>query len=377
MSNKPIILCIDDEEFNQTLVQEALSDNYDIRTANDGVMALAKIASERPALVIMDVEMPVMNGYECCRQIKADEALSDIPVLFLSARDAIEDRLQGFEVGGDDYLTKPFNFQLLASKIKALLALSDERHALKDTLNYASKAAMSAMSSMSELGCVLEGMKNFNTSPDITSLAEAILACLANFGLDGAVQLRTEQTTFTLTNKGPASPLDISIINHMAEMNRIEQFKSRLSVSYPHITILVTNMPVEDRDRCGRLRDHLAMITQAADVRVQGISALLQTTQRGQLLNQLFIEISDTLTEIDRAQRDNKATTTVAIHGVTMKVQKALLEVEISHAQETYLTDVVRQGLEHIAQLQTVDLDVQNKLSTIISRLKNTTQEVA
>lgn len=376
MSNKPNILCVDDEEFNQSLIEAALGELFEIELASNGEEALSKIAEKQPDLVILDVEMPIMGGYECCRRIKSDDDLAEIPVLFLSAKDAIEDRLQGFEAGGDDYQTKPFNFQLLTSKINALLALSSERHKLKDSVSYANSAAMTAICTMSEYGCVLDAMRQLNESLNFTELAAATLNCLTGFGLEGVVQLRAPSETITQTSKGPASPLDLSIINHMAEMDRIIQFKSRLSITYPCATLLITNMPTEDEDRCGRLRDHLALLVQAIDVRVQGIAAMIAANEHAKLISSMIIEITETLTSIDKTQRDTKAATTLAVHGVTMSLQKALLGVEISHAQEAQLTDVLNKALDNIAQTQNHDLDVQNKLSSIISRMKDATRSL-
>ena len=376
MSNKPSLLCVDDEEFNQSLIEAALGELFEIELAANGEEALEKMASKRPELVILDVEMPVMGGYECCRRIKSDDDLAEIPVLFLSAKDAIEDRLQGFEAGGDDYQTKPFNFQLLTSKINALLALSAERHKLKDSISYANSAAMNAICTMSEYGCVLDAMRQLNESQTYLQLAEASLNCLNGFGLEGVVQLRAPNEIVTQTSKGPASPLDLSIINHMAEMDRIVQFKTRLSTTYPHATILVTNMPTEDEDRCGRLRDHLALLVQAVDVRVQGISATVAASEHAKMISGMIIEITETLSSIDKAQRDTKAATTLAVHGVTMSLQKALLGVEISQAQEAQLTEVLNKALDNIAQTQNYDLDVQNTLSSIVNRMKEATRSL-
>lgn len=376
MSTKPSLLCVDDEEFNQSLIEATLGELFEIELAANGEEALLKVVAKRPDLIILDVDMPVMDGYECCRRIKSDDDFAEIPVLFLSAKDAIEDRLQGFEAGGDDYQTKPFNFQLLTSKINALLALSAERHKLKESVSFANSAAMTAICTMSEYGCVLDAMRQLNESLNYTQLVEATLNCLTGFGLEGVVQLRAPSETVTQTSKGPASPLDLSIINHMAEMDRITQFKSRLSITYPCATLLITNMPTEDEDRCGRLRDHLALLAQAIDVRVQGIAATIAANEHAKLISGMIIEITETLGSIDKTQRDTKAATTLAVHGVTMSLQKALLGVEISHTQEAQLTEVLNTALDNIVQTQNYDLDVQNKLSSIISRMKDATRSL-
>lgn len=369
MNSKPLVLCVDDEEFVQALMLEALGHEYEVHKAGNGAEALLRVQTLRPDLIIMDVSMPAMDGYECCRRIKQQPEVADTPVLFLSSKDAIEDRLLGFEAGGEDYLTKPFHFQLLLARMRNLLALAAERRELKETLSCASNTAMTAMISMSELGPVLEAMKRFNGCRDQTELASAVLDCLNHFGLEGAVQLRSTIDRLTLTSKGPASPLDLSIITHMSAMNRIEQFRSRLSVNYPHATLLVSNMP-DDEERCGRLRDHLAMLAEAADVRTSSLAAVHEAATRGAVIASMLRELSDTLSHIDRAQRDVKGATTLAVHEVTTAIEHALLGVALSDAQEAYLSGVIHSGLDRIARIQHGDLMVQNTLSNLVTRLK-------
>lgn len=373
MTDKAVILCVDDEDFVLDLFREALGDQYAIQAISNGNEALYWLQENSADLVILDVSMPDLDGYECCRYIKAQSELVDLPVLFLSARDALEDRLRGFEVGGDDYLTKPFNLPLLQMRVRNLLALTQERRQLRETLTFARNTAMTAMISMSELGPLLEALKNYNGCQDLAGVSSATLNCMAQFGLEGVVQLRGDNTTFTLTSRGPASPLDLSVIAHMSGMNRIEQFRSRLSVNYEHVTLLVNNMPSEDEeDRAGRLRDHLAMLAEAADVRVRGLNTQQESARRGDLIAAMISEISDTLQTIDAIQRERRGQTTITLHEVTVAIENALLGVSLSEAQEAFLSGVIHDGLEQIAKLQTSDLIVQNRLSNIVNQLRGT-----
>jgi two-component system OmpR family response regulator len=114
------ILVVDDEESLSDLVASALRfAGYTVRVEGNGLDALRSIKAETPDLVVLDVNMPDMDGFEVCRRIRRDGM--QVPVIFLTARDDIDDLRIGFRQGGDDYLTKPFSLEELGLRIEALL----------------------------------------------------------------------------------------------------------------------------------------------------------------------------------------------------------------------------------------------------------------
>lgn len=119
LNETPKILMVDDNYEIREVVNILLSgEGYLVEEASDGLQALDKIQKNTYDLVILDVMMPNMNGYQACKEIRKD---SNTPILFLSARSQVEDKTLGFSSGGDDYLPKPFSYQELLSRVKALI----------------------------------------------------------------------------------------------------------------------------------------------------------------------------------------------------------------------------------------------------------------
>jgi pilus assembly protein CpaE len=117
------ILIIDDDLDTLKLVGLMLErEGYDIIVASNGVQGLAKAASEKPDLILLDVMMPDLDGYEVARRLQADPQLDPIPIIMFTAKSMIDDKVKGFEVGVDDYLTKPTHPAELSAHIKAILA---------------------------------------------------------------------------------------------------------------------------------------------------------------------------------------------------------------------------------------------------------------
>jgi phosphoserine phosphatase RsbU/P len=119
-----LVLLVDDTPANVQIVQAILKDSYRIRVATNGVKALALANREPlPDLILLDVIMPGMDGFEVCTRLKADPATSDIPIIFLTGQTEIEDETKGFEVGGVDYIHKPFSRPVVKARIHTHLVL--------------------------------------------------------------------------------------------------------------------------------------------------------------------------------------------------------------------------------------------------------------
>jgi two-component system cell cycle response regulator len=122
MNQKPKVLIVDDELFNVDYLQQELEDhNYQITTAFNGKEALEKIRKEQPDLVLLDLMMPVLDGFAVLSEVKADNDLRNIPVIIISAATDSRSIVKGIKQGADDYLTKPVDAGLLVQKVREYL----------------------------------------------------------------------------------------------------------------------------------------------------------------------------------------------------------------------------------------------------------------
>jgi DNA-binding response OmpR family regulator len=115
------ILVIDDEEAITTSIERTLRNDYQISVAHSGIQGIKTARRFKPDLIILDVRMPGMDGYETCRELRQDPLLKATPILFLSAISTVESKIKGLEAGADDYLVKPFNVRELQLRVKAIL----------------------------------------------------------------------------------------------------------------------------------------------------------------------------------------------------------------------------------------------------------------
>lgn len=134
---KPILLVVDDTPDNLTLMNGLLKDDYRVKVANNGEKALRIATADIPPdLILLDIMMPGIDGYEVCRRLKADEKTRDVPVIFLTAKMEVEDEKLGFELGAVDYITKPISPPIVLARVKTHLALKASADFLRDKSEY-------------------------------------------------------------------------------------------------------------------------------------------------------------------------------------------------------------------------------------------------
>src|SRR5262249_25634510 len=126
------ILIVDDTRANVDVLVGALQDRYRLSVALNGEGALRIVQNNRPDLILLDIMMPEIDGYEVCRRLKADAATRGIPVMFLTALDQLEDKTKAFEVGGADYVTKPFEILEVQARVDSLLRAKAFTDAMTD-----------------------------------------------------------------------------------------------------------------------------------------------------------------------------------------------------------------------------------------------------
>ncbi len=129
---KHTVLVVDDTEAMVDILIEALDEEYEVSVAKDGVNALKVVKANPPDLILLDVLMPVMNGYEVCSRLKENPETNKIPIIFISGVDEIQSKRAGFELGGEDYITKPFDTAEVKARVKTHLSLSLARKELAD-----------------------------------------------------------------------------------------------------------------------------------------------------------------------------------------------------------------------------------------------------
>jgi putative two-component system response regulator len=160
--NLPLILAVDDEASNLQLLRQILQDHYRLRFAKDGPRALELVREECPDLILLDVMMPGMSGYEVCAALKADPRTASIPVIFVTALTDTEDELEGFEAGAVDYITKPVSPPIVRARVRTHLSLVRMEELRATRLEIVQRLGLAAEYKDNETGLHVIRMSHFS-----------------------------------------------------------------------------------------------------------------------------------------------------------------------------------------------------------------------
>jgi putative two-component system response regulator len=160
--NQPLILAVDDEASNLQLLRHILQDQYRLLFAKDGPRALELARQEQPQLILLDVMMPGMTGYETCRLLKADAATAAIPVIFVTALSEAADEVVGFDAGAVDYITKPVSPPIVRARVRTHLSLVNIDELKRTRLEIVQRLGLAAEYKDNETGLHVIRMSHYS-----------------------------------------------------------------------------------------------------------------------------------------------------------------------------------------------------------------------
>lgn len=233
MTKKAVILVVDDQPENIQVLSDILRDRHTVLAAKNGEKALAAISRNKPDLVLLDIMMPGIDGYEVCRRIKASEDTQDIPVIFITALSDASDETKGLELGAIDYITKPFTPAIVKARVRNHLALREIARLREDVESIMRHDLKSPLTPVISLPQLLLGADNLRPEQKdiLREIEEAGYMLLSMINLSSTL-IKIERSSYVLKPE----PLDLAALirkvfagfTDTADMRRIS-----LDVHYP------------------------------------------------------------------------------------------------------------------------------------------------
>lgn len=371
METEYTVFVVDDATVNRRILESALEKTYKVESFAGAAECLKRLQEKIPDLFLLDVDMPEMDGFTLCRRIRAEAATRSTPIMFVSALDDLESRLAGYDAGGDDFIAKPFSFPEVKKKIEILRRADEEKSRLRGRLGESEMLASLVMSSLDEYAVLVSFLRSLSSIDRFSLLPAAVLEMLHKYRLKGALQLRLPGEEVTLNHLGEVTPLEASIISHVRTLGTIESFKNRASFNFERATVLINNMPVDDPERCGRLRDHLAIAIEAADAKL----AALQTQQESDATRH---EIADVLQALSQATYDfgDKYKNahfhgSETIHLMQNELRAEFVSLGMSEVQEDAIQSIIEARTDQLISTFDFSQDTEKTLMELSGRLNH------
>lgn len=369
MSDRYRIAIIDDTVMQRIMLKSLLAGKYDVTDYPSGGDFLAD--AQGFDAILLDIEMPGMNGYETCRSMRTLDQHEDTAVIFVSSHNSPRDRIEAYEAGGDHFLTKPVSADELNYKIESVIAHRNALRDLKSQTSWAQKAAFSAMASMGGLGVILEFFRKAARINDYQSLAELVVESLNAWELRGGVQIRGVSGEINTSTDAVISPLQTSVMATLRDMGRIFEFKSRAVVNFEHVSILIYNMPIDDSDKVGRIRDNLAWLGEGADTCIANMDGTNVSQQKISYLGDSIAGLRDLMQKAAVRDLTNRNSVQKKVTDVLDGLVLCFCNLGLTNMQKEYVTSMVSEGVDELTAAFEEAATIQGDFSEILFRLQD------
>jgi len=351
MSETFSVFVVDDDPMVLDILLGILEPEYPVEAFNSAEQCLQRLAERKPGMFLLDVRMPGMDGYTLCRQIKDDAGLCQIPVTFVSSQDTIDARMKGYDAGGEDFIVKPFEAEEVRRKVQVAQRIAANKRSLAQQLEDTELLSSLVMANMDEYAILVRFMRELVSWETEQDIAGGMLDMLRRYRLDGVVQTRISQRTLTLSAQGTDLPLEASVLNHVRGLERIFEFRNRSVYNFERLTVMINNMPVQDPEYCGRLRDHLAIAAETAEARLKALE-VDETNQRNQAgIREALARVRTMTTGLHQAHLRDKAASSELFLRMEQSLANVFVHLGMTENQEARLAELIHGFMKELLEL--------------------------
>ena len=368
MDKKALILCVDDEPINLIIMEELLRDNYALNTVKSGEGCLEQVGLQKPDLILLDVNMPKMDGLETCGRLKADTDTADIPIIFVSALASHEELMAGYEAGGDDYITKPFSEEILQKKVQIVLASQQRKRELEQISDRAVEALKDNLTNTEMLGMVVQFLHRCQRIDDVDELVNNVFDCLREFELESSLLIQAEPENRVWFSDGIDRPMENQILESLRGQDRVLSFGTRLAINSDHVTLLVRKLP-SDQEQIENLRQQLVIMIEGLDTRLHAMQAEILFDSRRELLAQVLESTRDKLGEIDEKHKRQTLVASEIATKMGNELERSMQQLDLTEQQQKALLRIVDSSVSKIKSVDDEDCKLEQLFDVIIDDL--------
>lgn len=296
------VLVVDDQPENLRSLEQILRYSYRVSLAANGQTCLELVEQHPPDIVLLDVDMPLMDGLTVCRRIKANPATSMIPVIFISALSHLSERLAGYHAGADDYVTKPYDVEELLVKIRIALNNRHDLEAARERAILTHAEMESSLAACTELNLLADFFDHSLDCDDLRALGDRLLETFDRFGL--RVIVRLVESGHYFSHAGEVGVLDQEMMESLYEKGKIIDFGHRTLINAQWVSVLVRNMPVHDDMRYQRWRDNLELLVEVVNSRIDNVERKSNKQTERERLKFLVAGIHQLIDKLQRSESD-------------------------------------------------------------------------
>ena len=369
------VCVVDDDPAVRDIICAMLDPDYPVEAFESAEACQAALTDTLPDLLLLDINLPGMNGYTFCQQIKSDGRLRKMPVIFVSGHDSPEERIAGYDAGGEDFIVKPFEPEELLRKVKVAQQIVQNQRTLAEQVEESEHLSSLVLASMDETGILLQFMSKLIAMNSAQEICAGGLELLHRYCLEGVVQTRLDGETLTMSASGTNLPLEASVIEHVRNQGRIFEFSRRSVHNFERVTLMINNLPLDDPEYCGRLRDHLSVAAQGIDSRLKALSDEIRSRRAEQGIQQALENVGKTIIDLHEAHKVNAEASSSLIVGLQESLLNSFYKLGLTDNQEKFLQNMVGDFMTRMVELLDRGLQTQDSLRRLSDQLSDLRQQ--
>lgn len=372
MDRTPFLFLASADEAWITEHREALLQDFDLNVFRLGADLKAALADRQPDILLLDTSLADVDAYEMHRAIRDDFSTCDVYQLLLCS----EEEAGRADFVGDDFIVKPFSDRVFFQKLALLKKMLAREQKAREQMSYAQNVAMTAMSSMGDLGIVMEFLSKSFARRTIQSVGELALNAIKQYDLDSIIHFTWEGESYAArTDGGDITPEDREHIAQMRTLGRLLEINKQLIVNFEHTTVLIKQMP-DDSERCGRIRDNIATLCEGVESRVLGLLLEHDNLLKQQGIRYAVCEIRDSVANLYERQLADLTAGRELIAKVTDDFEDTLLHMGVMPEIENRMVGQLVTLRQRITEIWSKPGEVDAKLRSVINSLQTLAGDV-
>lgn len=357
------VLVVDDSPLDIHIINDALKHECTLFVANSGERAIDMLAQgAKPKVILMDVSMQGMSGYEACEIITKKY---DIDVIFVSANDSTDEILKGYNVGGIDYIIKPFDVDVMTSKVRLALRNRAKLQADKNQNPKAPKKTFCWQTAQKEMTILTNFLYETFNHTGLDGLIEAALTTLEQLGIDSSIQIqKAQEKPITKSKNGIVPALECELLSRARGMGKpYIGYGKRNFFCLDEIVILTKNMPVDDHARHENLKTLTEKIAKGFHARLRSFAKTSDTADAMKAeLDHIVTNLEDTFDYLKDTHENYKKKSMRIMDDMLQDVEHSFFSLGLSEEQEknllTNIKGAVEQSLDHYEKSAQFDEEI-------------------
>ncbi len=364
MDSKLKVMIVDDDEMTQMLISSILGDSYITYSANSGTSCLQQLPDLLPDVVLLDVNMPEMDGLDVCRQIRSDEKFRHMAIIFVSASDRKDEIIAGYEAGADDYIIKPLHHDALLAKVARNATLIRQR---RETALLRSGPQTGDTRFTQPYARFAQELKSCTT---LNAVAEKLFSFTRRANISCRMQIKHHGQFSYFADDGLMQPIESNLLEQMHGQGLVYPFGKRLIINFEQVSLLVRNMPEQNPEYSAQLLDFLIHLVGTCDVHVH----LLLQLQQQKDMSETLKSAADTLQFIHQEFSQHSSQVNQVLDSVALDFNRNLDQLHLTDEQEDFMVTLIDDRMRELVELNNQALHIEENMQDFIMNLLQKTR---